>query len=116
MRLDADGNFYIPEINSLPSLGEHGSYVIAAAQVGFDFPKLVNRLVETATARYFGTPKPPPVKVEDRNLGEHLFAYLAKQRDALERRLEEWVSVSSRTHDPVGNRSAMDQIGKEPER
>jgi D-alanine-D-alanine ligase len=115
MRLDADGNFYILEINSLPSLGEHGSYVIAAAQVGLDFPKLVNRLVETATARYFGTPKPPPVKIKDRNLGEHLFAYLAKQRDAVERRLEEWVSVSSRTHDPVGNRSAMDQIGKELE-
>ena len=112
MRLDAQGNLYILEINSLPSLGEHGSYVIAAAQTGLDFPQLVNRLVETATARYFGTPKPPPVQIKDRNLGEHLFAYLAKQRDAMERRLEEWVSVPSRTYDPVGNRSAMDRIGK----
>ena len=115
MRLDAQGNIYILEINSLPSLGEHGSYVIAAGQTGLDFPKLVNRLVETATARYFGTPKPPPVLIKDRNLGDHLFAYLAKQRDTMERQLEEWVSISSRTYDPVGNRSAMKRIGKELE-
>jgi len=115
MRLDAQGNIYILEINSLPSLGEHGSYVIAAHQTGLDFPKLINRLVETATARYFGTPKPPPVQVKDRNLGDQVFAYLAKQRDAIERRLEEWVSISSRTYDPVGNRSAMKRIGKELE-
>lgn len=115
MRLDAQGDIYILEINSLPSLGEHGSYVIAAHQTGLDFPMLVNRLVETATARYFGTPKPPPVQVKDRNLGDQVFAYLAKQRDTIERRLEEWVSISSRTYDPVGNRSAMKRIGKELE-
>ena len=71
--------------------------------------------METATARYFGTPKPPPVLIKDRNLGDHLFAYLAKQRDTMERQLEEWVSISSRTYDPVGNRSAMKRIGKELE-
>lgn len=115
MRLDARGNVYILEINSLPSLGEHGSYVVAAQEAGLDFPELVNRLVETATARYFGTPKPPPAQNKGRNLGDHIFAYLAKQRDAMERRLEEWVAVSSRTYDPVGNRSAMKRLGKELE-
>ena len=59
MRLDADGNLYILEINSLPSLGEHGSYTIAAKDIGLDFPALINRLVEVASARYFGTPTPP---------------------------------------------------------
>jgi len=57
MRLDSEGNFYILEINSLPSLGEHGSYTIAAKEMGLDFPDLVNSMVETASARYFGTPK-----------------------------------------------------------
>jgi len=113
MRLDAKGNVYILEINSLPSLGEHGFYVIAAHEAGLDFPKLLNRLVETATARYFGTPKPPPTQIKERNLGEHIFAYLAKHRDAMERRLEEWVSISNRTYDSVGNRSAMKKIGKQ---
>ena len=58
MRLDKDKNLYLLEVNSLPSLGEHGSYPLGAQQVGLDFEALVNRLVEVASARYFGTPKP----------------------------------------------------------
>ena len=46
-RMDKDGNFYILETNSLPSLGEHGSYLVGAATVGLDFPKFVNRLVKS---------------------------------------------------------------------
>ena len=34
LRLDGDLNPYILEINSLPSLGEHGSYVAAAEAMG----------------------------------------------------------------------------------
>jgi D-alanine-D-alanine ligase len=69
MRLDAEGNLYLLEVNSLPSMGEHGSYTIGAERVGLDFLALVNRLVEVASARYFGTPKPvrisknPPIRV-----------------------------------------------------
>ncbi|MCG6923354.1 MAG: ATP-grasp domain-containing protein, partial [Acidobacteria bacterium] len=55
MRLDGDDKLYILETNSLPSLGEHGSYLVGAAQVGLDFGAFVNRLVEVASARYFGT-------------------------------------------------------------
>ncbi len=112
MRMDAEGNFYILEINSLPSLGEHGSYTIAAREVGLDFPALVNRLVETASARYFGTPRPPAVAVKDGDLQTLIFSYLSNQRDAIERKLEEWVSTSSRTSDPVGNRAAIDKVGR----
>lgn len=112
MRLDSEGNLYILEINSLPSLGEHGSYTIAAREVGLDFPKLVNRLVETACARYFGTPTPPAISPKVSDLPTLIFSYLSKQRDHMERRLEEWVSVSSRTNDPVGNRSAIARLDK----
>ena len=42
--MDAAGNLYVLELNSLPSLGEHGSYVIAANHVGLDFAALINRL------------------------------------------------------------------------
>ena len=110
MRLDAEGNFYILEINSLPSLGEHGSYTIAAREIGLDFPALVNRLVETATARYFGTPRPPSLEAKDADLPTRIFGYLSKQRDLMERRIEEWVAVSSRTSDPVGNQSAVKRL------
>ena len=112
MRLDAEGNLFILEINSLPSLGEHGSYTIAAREVGLDFPTLVNRLVETACARYFGTPTPPVISPKTRDLPTLIFSYLSKQRDLMEQRLKEWVSVSSRTNDPVGNRSAITRLDK----
>ena len=102
MRLDKDGNLYVLELNSLPSLGEHGSYTIAAEHAGLDFPKLVCRLVEVASARYFGTPSPPQISVKKAELGEYIFSYLVERRDQMEKRLEEWVSVSSRTSDPTG--------------
>ena len=70
MRLDAEGNFYVLEINSLPSLGEHGSYVIAAEQVGLDFPALINRIVEVASSRYFGH-QPRPRSMQEKETHRH---------------------------------------------
>lgn len=103
MRLDADGNLYILEINSLPSLGEHGSYTIAAQNVGFDFPALINRLVEAASARYFGTPAPPVIQAGKKNADQKVFEYITQRRDLIEKQVAKWCSFSSRTSDPVGN-------------
>ncbi len=64
MRMDADDKLYVLEANSLPSLGEHGSYLVGAAHVGLDFAAFVNRLVDVASARYFGTPQPPSVDAQ----------------------------------------------------
>ncbi|MFC1822636.1 ATP-grasp domain-containing protein, partial [Thermodesulfobacteriota bacterium] len=113
MRLDADGNFYILEINSLPSLGEHGSYTIAAKEIGLDFPSLISRLVDTASARYFGTPTPPVVKPKETDLPTLIFSFLSRQRDLIERRLEEWVAVTSRTSDPIRHQTAIKKLDKE---
>ena len=52
IRLDANENFYILEVNSFPSLSEHGSYVAAASAMGLDFAGLVNRMVEVAMPQY----------------------------------------------------------------
>ncbi len=112
MRLDGDGNLYILEINSLPSLGEHGSYTIAAREAGIDFPNLINRLVETASARYFGTPKPPDIQKKEKDLKEEVFLFITQRRDEIERSLEDWTAVSSRTTDPVGIRMAMERMDK----
>lgn len=106
MRYDGK-QLYILEINSLPSLGEHGSYLVGAAQVGLDFTKFVNRLVEVASARYFGTPEPIQVDVKKADPRSHVFAYITGRRDRLEKNLREWVSESSRTSDPVGLRQAV---------
>jgi D-alanine-D-alanine ligase len=112
MRLDKDGNLYILEINSLPSLGEHGSYLVGAQAVGLDFTKFVNRLVEVASARYFGTPQPPQLDDREMDTATHAFAFLTERRERMEKRLREWVAVSSRTGDPIGIQRAVRQAGE----
>jgi len=112
MRMDKEGNFYILEINSLPSLGEHGSYTHAAAAVGLDYDALVNRLVEVAVARYFGTPRPPSIDTKKKEPEEQVFQYLTERRDQVEKRLREWVRRTSRTSDPVGLQEARKELQK----
>jgi D-alanine-D-alanine ligase len=110
MRLDADGNFYILEINSLPSLGEHGSYVEAARYMGLDFPALVNRLVDVASARYFGMTEPAQLKPGKKDSETFMFNYLVERRDRMEKRVQTWSTLSSRTTDPVGINMAVNKL------
>lgn len=112
MRLDAEGNLFVLEANSLPSLGEHGSYLVGAAAVGLDFTRFVNRLVGVASARYFGTPQPPALDAGSVDPAQHVFFYVTQRRERLEKRLREWVEVSSRTNDPVGIDQAMHKAGE----
>jgi D-alanine-D-alanine ligase len=112
MRMDSDGNLYILEINSLPSMGEHGSYVAAAEAMGMDFPALVNRLVEVACTRYFGTPFPPDMARKPKDPSNQVFNYISKHRDQLEKRLARWCNHSSRTADMVGRIHVINSINK----
>jgi D-alanine-D-alanine ligase len=121
MRLDQEGNLYVLELNSLPSLGEHGSFTLAAEKAGLDFSALVCRLVEVASARYFGTPSPPQISVSKADLEQQVFSYLIERRDHMERRLQEWTALSSRTSDPTGLQEArrkvevlMTELGLQP--
>jgi len=112
MRLDADQNLHLLEVNSLPSLGEHGSYTVGAAQVGLDFAALANRLVEVASARYFGTPKPMRISRKKADTGQLVMSYLTQRRDQIERRLKIWTNRHSRTSDPFGIQQAVKWLGK----
>lgn len=112
MRLDKEGNLYILEVNSLPSLGEHGSYVAAAEHMGLDFSALVNRLVEVASARYFGTPAPPQLGKKIKGSAPDVFTFLTSRRDRIERRVQEWALLQSRTDDPVGIQEASRKLGE----
>ena len=111
MRLDSEERLQILEINSLPSLGEHGSYLVGAAAVGLDFEGFVARLVEVASARYFGTPSPPSLEEPSSDPGREAFAYLTGRRDELERRVSAWVNVNSRSTDPLGAHEAARLLG-----
>ncbi|MFH1739696.1 MAG: ATP-grasp domain-containing protein [bacterium] len=112
MRLDNEGNLYLLEVNSLPSLGEHGSYTMGAEHAGLDFTGLVNRLVEVASARYFGTPSPPSLGRNRRSPENTIFSYLTQRRDRLENRVRRWIHLSSRTDDPVGLRNAANVVNE----
>ncbi|NNF06879.1 MAG: ATP-grasp domain-containing protein [Candidatus Eisenbacteria bacterium] len=112
MRMDKDGNLYILEINSLPSLGEHGSYLIGAQAVGLDFTKFVNRLVEESSARYFGTPEPPDLVGTKRPSSDKVTGYITQRRDEMERQLSRWAGISSRSSDPIGIQEAVSQLEK----
>jgi D-alanine-D-alanine ligase len=112
MRMDKDGELHILEINSLPSLGEHGSYLVGAEFIGLDYAGMVNRLVEVASARYFGTPEPPHLDREGRDPANRVFTYLTQRRDHLERRLREWTRLSSRTGDSLGARETVSRAQK----
>lgn len=105
VRLDREGNLYLLELNSLPSLGYRGSFVVGAQQTGLDFQALVNRLVEIASARYFGTPTPAPISGRETSPSQTAFHFLTSRRDQIERRVSELVSLSSRTDDTIGIRA-----------
>ena len=110
MRIDANDNIYILETNSLPSLGEHGSYLVGAAYVGLDFAGFVNRLVEVASARYFGTPTPTALDRKSDDPKATVFSFITQRRAEMEKRLKEWVDLSSRTSDPHGCRRAGKRV------
>jgi D-alanine-D-alanine ligase len=112
MRVNASGDFYVLEINSLPSLREHSSYVMAAKHAGLDFPALINRLVEVASARYFGTPTLPQAQGKESSPQSLIFSFVTERRDSIEKRLEEWVQLTSRTSDPVGNGMAIAELDR----
>ena len=64
IRVDAGGNPYVLEINSMASLGRTGSFVLAAQVAGYDFAAMINRILDEAHTRYFGVPAPRLSRVE----------------------------------------------------
>ena len=112
MRLDDEGQLFVLEANSLPSLGEHGSYLVGADHAGLDFTGFVNRLVDIATARYFGTPSVSPLEGSAKDTNGQILQYITQNREGLERRLRDWVQLSSTTNDPVGIEQAVARAGR----
>jgi D-alanine-D-alanine ligase len=51
IRIDAAGEPFVLEVNSMASLGDGGSYVCAARAAGYDYTSLVARILEVACGR-----------------------------------------------------------------
>ena len=114
IRLDQAGNPYILEVNSMASLNPDGSYAYAAAQIGLNYSELVNKLIEVASRRYFGS-----FPLEETNAAfpdnEKRFAFtcLTQGRDHLEDDLKKWTNLTSRTNDPVGLGAAVNYFNEQ---
>ena len=55
IRMDKDENFYILELNSMASLGMGGSLFYAAKTAGHTYESMVNKILDVAVMRYFGS-------------------------------------------------------------
>lgn len=55
IRMDKDENFYILELNSMASLGMGGSLFYSAKTAGYTYEWLINKILDVATMRYFGS-------------------------------------------------------------
>ena len=54
-RMDKDENLYILELNSMASLGAGGSLFYAAQTAGHTYESLINKILDVAAIRYFGS-------------------------------------------------------------
>jgi len=64
VRMDKDGNFYILELNSMASLGLGGSFFHAAKTAGYSYDSLINKILDVAVMRYFGSDPSQLQKIE----------------------------------------------------
>ncbi len=55
IRIDRAGQPFVLEINGAPSLSTDSSYLVAAEAAGHSYSSLVNRILDVAHIRYFGT-------------------------------------------------------------
>ena len=64
VRMDKDGNFYVLELNSMASLGLGGSYFHSAKTAGYTYDTLINKILDVAVMRYFGSDPNQLQKIE----------------------------------------------------
>ncbi len=101
-RMDDDGNLYILELNSMASLGVTGSYVHAAKVAGYTYESMVNRMLDVAVERYFGSQQLDQVSVEEPEttkkkdpLRIRLRSYLRGNLGTMEEYLSHMVEINS---------------------
>ena len=101
-RMDSDGNLYILELNSMASLGPTGSYVQAAQVAGYTYESMVNRMLDVAVERYFGSQQidqvaveEPEPKVKKDPLKVRLRSYLRGNLGTMEEYLANMVDINS---------------------
>jgi D-alanine-D-alanine ligase len=101
-RMDKDNNLYILELNSMASLGSTGSYVLSAKTAGYTFDTMINRMLDVAVERYFGSQDMEQVAFEESTakskslpLTVRLRSYLRGNVATMEEDLAKMVEINS---------------------
>ncbi len=101
-RMDSEGNLYILELNSMASLGMTGSYVQSAKVAGYSYESMVNRMLDVAVERYFGSQQMDQIAVEESDsktkkdpLRIRLRSYLRGNLGTMEEFLSQMVEINS---------------------
>lgn len=113
IRLDAGNNIYLLEINSMASLGQSGSYVAAARVAGYDYPALVNKMLDVASVRYFSNNLLsilPEEKTKKLPLGSRLRTFLRGRQQSTETMLEKMINVDTHVRNIEGVNQCADLI------
>ena len=69
-------------------------------------------MVEVASARYFGTPRPVRLARKKADTGQLVMSFLTQRRDQIERRLRNWTNLHSRTSDLFGIQQAVKKLSR----
>ena len=112
-RLDRNGNPWILEINSMASLGATGSYVAAAAVAGYDFPALINRILEVASLRCFSggfLPEGPRIVDAGLSFPVKIRAWLRSRQEELETGFRRLGGISAPAGDVDGAKAIIGEI------
>ncbi len=100
IRLDENENIYLLEINSMASLGTTGSYVHAANVAGYDYTRLVNKMLDVAAVRYFSESVLHKPKEETKGDKKTKFpvrvrGFLRSRQQKIERLLKDMVNINT---------------------
>ncbi len=106
LRMDAAGNLYILEINSMASLGLTGAYVHAAKTAGYTYESLINRILDVAAMRYFGqdyaaeaAAQAAESKTKPQKLSTRVRSYLRAQAPTIEDAVRHMVELRTPPHE-----------------
>ena len=109
IRMDKDENFYILELNSMASLGMGGSLVYAAKTAKYTYESLINKILDVAVMRYFGSPQQVQQAEPDMSQPLRVIArtYLRGHLQSLKETLRDFVNLN--TH--VYNTDNVNKLG-----
>ena len=99
-RMDKDENLYILELNSMASLGMGGSLFYAAQTAKYTYESLINKILDVAVMRYFGSSQQAQEAEPDMTQPLRIVArtYLRGHLQSLKETLRDFVNINTHVY------------------